>query len=36
MRQDISPFAGKALPKEFLVDIGRLLAAYADVQPDPA
>jgi phosphoglucomutase len=35
MRQDISPFAGKALPKEFLVDIGRLLAAYADVQPDP-
>ncbi len=35
MIHGISPFAGQALPKELLVDIGKLLAAYADVQPDP-
>jgi len=36
MTQLISPLAGKPLPAEKLVDIQSLLAAYADLQPDPA
>ena len=35
MTQLISPLAGKPLPAEKLVDIQSLLAAYADLQPDP-
>ncbi len=35
MNQRISPLAGKALPPAQLVDIQNLLAAYADLQPDP-
>ncbi|MDI1252507.1 phosphoglucomutase (alpha-D-glucose-1,6-bisphosphate-dependent) [Thermomonas sp.] len=34
MRQKVSPFAGKLLPPENLVDVHSLLAAYADLQPD--
>ena len=30
------PLAGKPAPKEMLVDVQRLLAAYADDRPDPA
>jgi len=36
MSQLISPFAGKPLPADKLVDIQSLLAAYTDLQPDPA
>ena len=36
MTQLISPLAGKPLPAAKLVDIQALLAAYADLQPDPA
>ena len=36
MTQLISPLAGKALPAEMLVDLQALLAAYADLRPDPA
>ena len=32
----ISPLAGKSLPPDKRVDIQSLLAAYADLQPDPA
>jgi phosphoglucomutase len=35
MSQKISPLAGKPAPKSILVDIAKLLAAYADLQPDP-
>ena len=35
MTQLISPLAGKPLPAAKLVDIQGLLAAYADLQPDP-
>ena len=35
MNQRISPLAGKPLPPAKLVDIQNLLAAYADLQPDP-
>ena len=35
MTQGISPLAGKALPAAMLVDIQALLAAYADLRPDP-
>jgi phosphoglucomutase len=35
MSQDVSPIAGKPLPAADLVDVASLLAAYADVQPDP-
>jgi phosphoglucomutase len=31
----ISPLAGKPAPKEILVDVDKLLAAYADIRPDP-
>ena len=33
--EKISPLAGKPAPKDILVDIDRLLAAYADIRPDP-
>ena len=36
MSQLVSPLAGKPLPADKLVDIQALLAAYADLQPDPA
>lgn len=36
MSQQISPLAGKRAPASILVDIPKLLAAYADLQPDPA
>ena len=36
MSQQISPLAGKPAPKSILVDIGKLLAAYSDLKPDPA
>ncbi len=36
MTQRISPLAGKPAPKSILVDVGRLLAAYVDLKPDPA
>jgi phosphoglucomutase len=36
MTQRIDPLAGKPLPAAQLVDIQALLAAYADLQPDPA
>ncbi|HWU75058.1 MAG TPA: phosphoglucomutase (alpha-D-glucose-1,6-bisphosphate-dependent) [Rhodanobacter sp.] len=34
MSQKISPLAGKPAPKSILVDIPKLLAAYADIRPD--
>ncbi|OOG38826.1 phosphoglucomutase, alpha-D-glucose phosphate-specific [Rhodanobacter sp. C06] len=36
MSQQISPLAGKPAPKSILVDIGKLLAAYTAVRPDPS
>jgi phosphoglucomutase len=36
MSQKISPLAGKPAPTSILVDIAKLLAAYADLTPDPA
>ncbi len=36
MSQDVSRIAGKPAPKASLVDIESLLAAYADLQPDPS
>ncbi|RCS31547.1 alpha-D-glucose phosphate-specific phosphoglucomutase [Rhodanobacter denitrificans] len=36
MSQKISPLAGKPAPKSILVDVPQLLAAYADLKPDPA
>jgi len=35
MSQQISPFAGKPAPPSTLVDIPELLAAYANLKPDP-
>ena len=35
MSQQISPLAGKPAPKSILVDVPKLLAAYADLKPDP-
>jgi len=32
----ISPLAGKPAPKSILVDVPKLLGAYADLQPDPS
>lgn len=34
--EKISPLAGKPAPTSILVDIGKLLAAYADIHPDAA
>ena len=36
MSQQISPLAGKPAPSSILVDIPKLLAAYADLRPDPS
>jgi phosphoglucomutase len=36
MSQTISPLAGKPAPTSILVDIPKLLAAYADTRPDPS
>jgi phosphoglucomutase len=36
MSQKISPLAGKPAPKSILVDIPKLLGAYADLKPDPS
>ncbi|MFC5527703.1 phosphoglucomutase (alpha-D-glucose-1,6-bisphosphate-dependent) [Rhodanobacter ginsengisoli] len=36
MTQKISPLAGKPAPTSILVDMPRLLAAYADLKPDPS
>ena len=30
------PLAGKPAPRDILVDVGKLLAAYADIRPDPS
>ena len=35
MSTAISPLAGKLAPQSLLVDVPRLLAAYADLRPDP-
>ena len=34
--EKISPLAGKPAPKDILVDVHKLLAAYADIRPDPS
>jgi phosphoglucomutase len=31
-----SPLAGKPVPRELLVDVGKLLSAYVDLRPDPS
>lgn len=36
MSQQISPLAGTPAPKSILVDVSKLLAAYADLKPDPS
>ncbi|HEX8776538.1 MAG TPA: phosphoglucomutase (alpha-D-glucose-1,6-bisphosphate-dependent) [Rhodanobacter sp.] len=36
MTQQISPLAGKPAPTSILVDLGKLLAAYTAVKPDPS
>ena len=36
MSQKLSPLAGKVAPTSILVDIRALLAAYADLRPDPS
>jgi phosphoglucomutase len=36
MSTAISPLAGKAAPKSLLVDVPALVAAYADLRPEPA
>ena len=35
MSQSHSPLAGKPAPKSILVDVSKLLAAYADLKPNP-
>jgi phosphoglucomutase len=35
MSQQISPLAGTPAPKSILVDVSKLLDAYADLKPDP-
>ena len=35
MSQKISPLAGKPAPASILVDVSKLLTAYADLKPDP-
>ncbi len=35
MSEKISPLAGLPAPKSILVDVAKLLAAYADLKPDP-
>ncbi|WP_266182675.1 phosphoglucomutase (alpha-D-glucose-1,6-bisphosphate-dependent) [Dyella humicola] len=36
MSTTISPLAGKPAPPSLLVDVAKLVAAYTDLQPDPA
>src|ERR1039458_8712538 len=36
MSAAISPLASKPAPQSLLVDVAKLLAAYADLRPDPA
>ena len=36
MSQQVSPLAGHPAPATLLVDVGKLLAAYLDLRPDPA
>jgi phosphoglucomutase len=36
MSERVSDLAGKPAPKSILVDVPKLLAAYADLRPDPA
>jgi len=36
MSTKISPLAGKPVPRELLVDVGKLLSAYVDLRPDPS
>ncbi|MDQ3510205.1 MAG: alpha-D-glucose phosphate-specific phosphoglucomutase, partial [Pseudomonadota bacterium] len=36
MSKTISPLAGKPPPPSLLIDVPRLLAAYADLRPDPS
>jgi phosphoglucomutase len=36
MSTKISPLAGKPAPAESLIDVGKLLSAYADLRPDPS
>ncbi|MGH8112568.1 MAG: phosphoglucomutase (alpha-D-glucose-1,6-bisphosphate-dependent) [Rhodanobacteraceae bacterium] len=36
MSETISPLAGKPAPASILVDVDKLLAAYADIRPDPS
>jgi phosphoglucomutase len=36
MSTGISPLAGKPAPESQLIDLSKLLAAYADLRPDPA
>ncbi len=36
MGEKISPLAGKPAPESILVDLDGLLAAYADIRPDPS
>ena len=36
MSQQVSPLAGHPAPISMLVDVGKLLAAYGDLRPDPA
>ncbi|TAL90455.1 MAG: alpha-D-glucose phosphate-specific phosphoglucomutase [Rhodanobacter sp.] len=36
MSQKISPLAGQPAPTSILVDVAKLLAAYADLKPDPS
>ncbi|HEV7489954.1 MAG TPA: phosphoglucomutase (alpha-D-glucose-1,6-bisphosphate-dependent) [Rhodanobacteraceae bacterium] len=36
MSQRVSPLAGKPAPPSILVDVPKLLAAYADLKPDPS
>src|SRR4029077_3855989 len=31
-----SPLAGKPVPRELLVDVGKLVSAYVDLRPDPS
>ncbi|AMN46383.1 phosphoglucomutase [Steroidobacter denitrificans] len=36
MTESISPLAGKPAPASILIDVAKLVAAYANVHPDPA
>jgi phosphoglucomutase len=36
MSQQVSPLAGNPAPSAILIDVAKLLAAYADLKPDPS